>query len=157
MKKNNMRQCEKKVYKMINCYSRGKKRKAAFYSKLIRIIFAMDIMPETKISDNVEFVHNGLGVVIHPKTIIGKECKIYQNVTLGGNGKIINGKPNVGAPTLEENVAIFSGACVLGPISIGHDSIIGANAVITKNVPPNSLVYGNPATIKPLNFDYNFK
>ena len=82
--------------------------------------------------------------------------KIYQNVTIGGNGKIINGRVQTGAPVLQDNVAVFAGACVLGPITIGHDSIIGANSVITKDVPPNSLVFGNPATIKKLNFKYKF-
>lgn len=150
------RLCEKYIYKMIKNYSKGKTKTAKLYSKILRLVCSIDILPETKIGNNVEFVHNGLGCVIHPKTVIGDGCKIYQNVTLGGNGKIIDGKINKGAPKLEKNVAVFSGACVLGPITIGHDSIIGANAVITKNVPPHSLVYGNPATIKQLDFKYNF-
>lgn len=150
------RQSEKMVYKMINAYKCGKHTKANFYSKIIRIIFAMDIVPSIKLGTNVEFVHNGLGCVFHPKTIIGDNCKIYQNVTIGGNGKIVNNKKNSGAPEIEDNVAIFAGACVLGPIKIGRNSIIGANSVVTKNVPPNSLVVGNPAVIKELNFKYDF-
>ena len=84
---------------------------------------------------------------MHPKTVIGENCKIYQNVTLGGNGKIVNGSTEKGAPTLENNVAVFCGACVLGHITIGHDSYIGANAVVTKDVPPYAVVCGNPAKI----------
>lgn len=157
MEKVSKRQCEKMIYKMTYCYKNKHYRKATIYSKLLRIIFSVDIMPETQIGQNVEFIHNGLGCVIHPKTIINNKCKIYQNVTLGGNGKIVNGKTMKGAPILEENVAVFAGACVLGPITIGHDSIIGANAVITKDVPPNSLVYGNPANVTELKFKYDFK
>lgn len=155
--KKNKRKCEKNIYKMINHYKKKRFKIAKTYSVFLRVVYGIDILPETQIGENVEFVHNGLGCVLHPKTKIGSNCKIYQNVTLGGNGKIINAKTNKGAPTLEENVAVFAGACVLGPITIGHDSIIGANAVITKDVPPKSLVYGNPATITELKFDYDFK
>ncbi|MBO5632537.1 MAG: serine acetyltransferase [Aeriscardovia sp.] len=122
----------------------------------MRTIFSFDFRPEVILGEKVQFIHNGLGTVFHPKTKIGNNCKIYQNVTLGGNGKIIDGATTKGAPTLEENVAVFCGACVLGPITIGHDSIIGANAVITKDVPPNSLVFGNPAIVKELKFKYDF-
>ena len=137
-------------------YIRKQYKLAALYVGILRIFFSCDIPAEVEFSKSAQLVHNGLGCVMHPKTIVGENCKIYQNVTLGGNGKIINGKPIKGAPKLEDNVAVFSGACVLGPITIGHDSIIGANAVVTKDVPPCSLVFGNPAIVKELNFEYNF-
>ncbi|CVI73811.1 Serine acetyltransferase [Eubacteriaceae bacterium CHKCI004] len=140
------------MYYMRKCYKR-----ALLYTNILRIVFACDIPAEVQFSQSAQLVHNGLGCVFHPKTVVGDNCKIYQNVTLGGNGKIINGKPITGAPTLEQNVAIFAGACVLGPIIIGHDSIVGANAVVTKDVPPHSLVVGNPAVIKELTFEYNFE
>ncbi len=63
---------------------------------------------------------------------------------------------NNGGPTLEDGVFVFAGACVLGPITIGHDSYIGANAIVTKDVPPNSIVVGYNI-IKPRTFDYNTK
>ena len=151
------RKSERLVIKMNACFSKGKNKRAALYSLIIRIVFACDIQPGTSIDETVQLIHNGLGCVFHPKTIIGKNCKIYQNVTLGGNGKIVDGKiMNQGAPILEDNVAVFAGACVLGPITIGAGSVVGANAVITKDVPPHSLVFGNPATVKPLSFEYNF-
>lgn len=112
-----------------------------------RIIFACDIPFTVSCGDGTQFYHNALGVVIHPKTVIGNNCRIYQNVTLGGNGKTVNGKPVGGAPILEDNISVFCGACVLGPIRIGHDSYIGANAVVTKDVPPNSLVLANSSCV----------
>ena len=156
MEKVKKRKCEKMIYKMMRHHEKKRKKIAKIYSLILRVVYAIDVQPETKIDENVQFVHNGLGCVLHPKTVIKSGCKIYQNVTIGGNGKIVNGKKQSGAPVLEENVAVFAGACVLGPIRIGHDSIIGANAVITKDVPPNSLVYGNPATITELKFEYDF-
>lgn len=152
-----MRQAEKIVYKMRKAYMHGKYKRANLYSKMLRILCACDMPPMVDFADDAQLVHNGIGCVFHPKAKIGKNTRIYQNVTLGGNGKLINGeKTNKGGPTIEENVAVFAGACILGPITIGHDSIIGANAVITKDVPPNSLVFGNPAIIKEKTFDYNF-
>ncbi len=122
----------------------------------LRIFFSCDIPISVKVGTDFQLIHNGLGVVMHPKTVIGNNCKIYQNVTIGGNGKIINGKTISGAPIIQDNVAIFCGACVLGPITIGHDSYIGANAVVTKDVPPFSLVYGNPSIITERQFEYDF-
>ena len=148
-----MRTAEKWVYKAIN----GGKVSQKLYSKLLRIIFACDIPSSVRIGSDVQLPHNGMGVVMHNKTKIGNNCVIYQNVTLGGNGKIVDGKVNKGGPILEDNVAVFCGACVLGPITIGHDSYIGANAVVTRDVPPNSLVVGNPAVIKERKIEYSFK
>ena len=130
---------------------------ASIYTTILRVIFSCDIPAEVQFAKSAQLVHNGLGCVFHPKTIIGENCKIYQNVTLGGNGKVVDGITIKGAPHLEDNVAVFAGACVLGPVTIGHDSIIAANAVVTKNVPPKSLVLGNPAIVKELKFNYNFE
>ncbi len=146
-----MRKAEKWFYQT----QKGFKFKRKLFSLLLRIIFACDIPLGVKSGKNLELPHNGLGVVMHNKTVIGNNCIIYQNVTIGGNGKIVDGKSvNSGAPTIEDNVAIFAGACVLGPITIGKNSYIGANAVVTKNIPPNSLVVGNNI-IKPRTFTYN--
>lgn len=150
------RKAEKCLEKAHNYYVRKWYKLARVYEWILRVAFSCDIPAEVEFSKSAQLIHNGLGCVIHPKAIIGDDCKIYQNVTLGGNGKILNGKPVKGAPKLENNVAVFSGACVLGPITIGHDSIIGANAVVTKDIPPHSLVFGNPAIVKVLNFEYNF-
>lgn len=151
------RKAEKTVIIMNSLFKRKHKVLAGMYAGILRIAFSFDIQPGTSVDPSVQFIHNGLGCVFHPKTIIERNCKIYQNVTLGGNGKIVEGiETNLGAPHLEEGVAVFAGACVLGPIRIGKNSIIGANAVITKDVPENSLVFGNPAVVREKTFDYCF-
>ncbi|MGL6107383.1 serine O-acetyltransferase [Romboutsia sp.] len=156
--KNKRRISEIILNKSIKSYNRNHVIRAKAYNILLRIVFACDIYYTAHIDESVELIHNGLGVVIHPKSKISKGCKIYQNVTLGGNGKIVNGeKINLGGPKLEEDVTVFAGACVLGPIVIGKGAIVGANAVVTKDVPPNSLAVGVPAVVKPLNNNYNFK
>ena len=146
-----MRLCEKWLYKS----RKGTKIRKKIYTNLMRIVFSCDIPSTVKCGKELMLPHNGLGVVVHDKATIGNNVTIYQNVTLGGNGKIIDGKiTNTGGPTIEDNCAIFCGACVLGPITIGHDSYIGANAVVTKNVPPNSVVVGN-GIIKEKKHEYN--
>lgn len=145
-----MRKAEQWAYKSI-CGSK-------FYKMLLRLVFSADIPCTVKIGKNLRLPHNGLGVIIHQRAVIGDNCVIYQNVTLGGNGVILkDGSVRQGGPVLEDGVAVFSGACVLGPITIGRGSYIGANAVVTKDVPPNSIVVGNPGVIKPRTHDYCFE
>ena len=86
------------------------------------------------------FVDHGAGVVVGETAEVGDDVTLYQGVTLGGTG-FATGKRH---PTVEDNVTIGSGAAVLGPITIGHGSKIGANSVVIHDVPPNSTVVGNP-------------
>jgi serine O-acetyltransferase len=81
-----------------------------------------------------------MGVVIGETAEIGNDVTLYQGVTLGGTG-FATGKRH---PTVEDNVTIGSGAKLLGPISVGHGSKIGANSVVIHDVPPNCTVVGNP-------------
>ncbi len=151
--KTSMRKAERLAY-------RSCKGRQTIFGKIcrgmLRIIFACDIPSTVTLGKGVQLVHNGLGVVMHARTIVGNNVKIYQNVTLGGNGKIVDGKTLSGGPIIEDNCAVFCGACVLGPVRIGHDSYIGANAVVTKDVPPNSLVYRNPMVITERKYDIDF-
>lgn len=110
---------------------------------LIRLIFSCDIKHTCKIDKTVKFYHNALGVVIHPRVTIGANCAIYQNVTMGGNGK---SREKNGAPTIGKNVFIGAGAVILGPVNIGDDVIIGANTVVTKDVEAGTTVIGAKAS-----------
>jgi serine O-acetyltransferase len=102
----------------------------------------IEIHPGAKIGRKL-FIDHGSGVVIGETSEIGDNCTIYQGVTLGGTGKD-TGKRH---PTLGNNVMIGSGAKVLGPFTVGDNSKIAANAVVLKEVPPNSTAVGVPARV----------
>lgn len=124
-----------------------------FLRRLIRIFFAWEVFPSSEIGNNVEFVHGGLGCVIHERSVIEDNVKIYQNVTLGGNGKVNSPMPRV--PHVCEGAVIYAGACVLGPVRIGRNSIVGANAVVLCDVPDDCVAVGVPAIIKKKSGDVN--
>lgn len=124
------------------CYKIKLKFLARVISQLGRFFTGIEIHPGAKIGMGV-FIDHGTGVVIGETTEIGDNVLIYQNVTLGGTGKD-KGKRH---PTIMSNVMISSGAKVLGPIVVGENSKIGANAVVLKDVPPNSTVVGIPGRV----------
>ncbi len=109
-------------------------------SQISRWFTGIEIHPGAKIGRGV-FIDHGMGVVIGETCEIGDNVLIYQNVTLGGTGKD-TGKRH---PTVEQNVMIGAGAKVLGPITIGHDSKIGAGSVVLADTKPYSTVVGVPA------------
>ena len=112
-----------------------------------RIFTGIEIHPAAKIGSNF-FMDHGLGVVIGETTEIGKNVTIYQGVTLGGVMPSVesNSQRNQKRhPTIGNNVIIGSGAQVLGAITIGDNARIGANSVVSRNVPPNVTVAGVPA------------
>jgi serine O-acetyltransferase len=111
-------------------------------SQFAKFLTGIEIHPAAKIGKGV-FIDHGSGVVIGETTEVGDNVTIYQGVTLGGTGKD-KGKRH---PTIHSNVMISSGAKVLGPIVIGENSKIGANAVVLKDVPPNSTVVGIPGKV----------
>ncbi len=113
-----------------------------YISQLGRFFTGIEIHPGATIGKEF-FIDHGMGVVIGETTIIGDNVTIYQGVTLGGTGKE-KGKRH---PTIGDNVVIGTGAKVLGNITIGESSYIGANAVVIKDVPPNSTVVGVPGRI----------
>ena len=107
-----------------------------------QILTNIDIHPGATIGRRV-FIDHGIGVVIGETAIIGDDVTIYQGVTLGGVS-LNKGKRH---PTIEDNVIIGGGAKVLGDITIGKGSKIGANSVVVKDVPPYSTVVGIPGKI----------
>src|SRR5699024_7695558 len=103
-----------------------------------------EISPQAQLSKTVTISH-GIGTVIGGGCKIGENVLIRQNVTLGQKGTgnpILNSKVH---PTVQDNVVIGAGTCILGGIIIGKNSIIGANSVVTKDVPPNTVWAGVPA------------
>lgn len=111
-------------------------------SQFTRWITGIEIHPGAIIGQRL-FIDHGMGVVIGETCEIGDSVTIYQGVTLGGTGKE-KGKRH---PTIEDNVLIASGAKVLGSMTIGKNSRIGAGSVVLKEVPPNSTVVGIPGRV----------
>lgn len=111
-------------------------------SQLARHYTGIEIHPAAKIGKRL-FIDHGMGVVIGETTEIGDDCTIYQGVTLGGTGKDV-GKRH---PTLGNNVMVGAGAKVLGPVYIGSNSKIAANAVVLHPVTENSTAVGIPAKV----------
>ena len=121
---------------------------ARIISQVARFFTGVEIHPGAKIGKNL-FIDHGMGVVIGETSEIGDNVTIYHNVTLGGIAPSINANDQRNVkrhPTLEDNVVVGSGAQILGPVVIGKNSLIGANAVVTKNVPEKSIMVGIPAT-----------
>ena len=111
-------------------------------SQVARWLTGIEIHPSATIGTGF-FIDHGMGVVIGETAEIGDYVTLFQGVTLGGTGKE-RGKRH---PTLGSNIVIGTGAKVLGNITIGDNSYIGANAVVIKDVPPNSTVVGVPGRI----------
>lgn len=109
----------------------------------IRIMFSCQIGLGAVIGDGVDLGYGGLGVVIHPRALIGNNVRIGSCATIGGR----SGKFEV--PVIGEGCDIGSGAKILGPVKIGKNCSIGANAVVLHDVPDDHLAIGVPAQNKP--------
>lgn len=115
---------------------------ARFVSHLSRLLTGIEIHPAARIGRGV-FIDHGMGTVIGETAEVGDNCTLYQGVTLGGTGKE-TGKRH---PTLGKNVVVGVGASILGAITIGDGSLIGAGAVVLHPVPPDSTAVGVPAKL----------
>lgn len=112
-----------------------------FIWRLQYVLFNCSVPASVKIGKGSFFGYGGIGVVIHSRAVIGKNCGIGQNTTIGGKSGWYE------VPIIGDNVDISAGAQILGPIRIGNNVIIGANAVVVKDVPDNCIVAGVPAKI----------
>ena len=120
---------------------------ARMISQFSRFLTGIEIHPKAKIGKNL-FIDHGMGVVIGETSEIGDNVTIYHAVTLGGISPSINSDNQRNTkrhPTLMDNVVVGSGAQILGPVVIGSNAKIGANAVVTKDVQENSVMVGIPA------------
>jgi len=115
---------------------------ARFVSALTHWLTGVDIHPGARLGSGL-FIDHASGVVIGETAEIGQDVTIYQGVTLGGTS-LDKGKRH---PTIGDRVTIGAGAKVLGPVTVGDDCRIGANAVVVKSVPPNSVVVGVPGQV----------
>jgi serine O-acetyltransferase len=141
----------------LNCFSQNKALKK-LAKNLLEKFYGCEINC-TEIDKSILFAHHARGCTI----IASKICEnvvIYQNVTIGSNlryNKKNNEWENVGCPIISKNVVIADGAKILGPIVIGENSFVGAGAIITKDMPANSVIYGiNQFKPKDPNYDLAF-
>ena len=116
-------------------------------SQLARWLTGIEIHPGAEIGDNL-FIDHGMGVVVGESSIIGDGVTLYQGVTLGGVAPSVDSESQRDQkrhPTLKDGVIVGSGAQVLGPVTVGRCARVGANAVVTKEVPEFATVVGIPA------------
>ena len=129
-------------------YNKGLRFLPRLISALGLFLTTIDIHPAATLGRRV-FIDHGVGVVIGETAILGDDVIVYQQVTLGG----VSTSKGKRHPTLENNVVIGAGAKILGNITIGENSKVGANSVVVKNVPPDSTATGIPARILKRGFD----
>ena len=128
-------------------WARGWRLAGRLLSNIGRFLTGIEIHPGAKIGRRL-FIDHGLGVVIGETAEIGDDVTLYHDVTLGGVAPSVDSSAQVGVkrhPTLENGVIIGSGAQILGPVIVGEGARVGANAVVTKDVPAGVTVVGNPA------------
>lgn len=111
-------------------------------NKLVEIFCGITIGGGAQIGRRLCIEHHG-GIVIHGAAVIGDDCLIRHGVTIGNAGR----KDPQGAPTIGNRVEIGAGAKILGRITLGDDAVVGANAVVTHDVPPGAVVGGVPARV----------
>ena len=132
---------------------------ARIISQFSRFLTGIEIHPNAKIGKNL-FIDHGMGVVIGETSEIGNNVTIYHAVTLGGSSPSIDSerqRHEKRHPTIGDDVVIGSGAQIIGPIKVGNNSRIAANAVVVKDVPENATMVGVPAKVVTLENKGNFR
>jgi serine O-acetyltransferase len=117
---------------------------ARIHSQFVRFLTGVEIHPGATIGRRF-FIDHGMGVVIGETAEIGDDVMLYHGVTLGGR----SAKQEKRHPTLGDDVVVGTGATILGPITIGAHSVVGAQAVVVTDAPPNSVITGIPAVARP--------
>jgi serine O-acetyltransferase len=117
---------------------------ARAHSQFVRFLTGVEIHPAAVIGRRF-FIDHGMGVVIGETVVIGDDVMLYHGVTLGGRSAA-NGKRH---PTLGDDIIVGTGATILGPVTIGSHSLVGAQAVVVTDAPDNSVLTGIPAVVRP--------
>lgn len=136
------------------CYLHQLKPIAWFIRSWIYLIHNSFVPYTCEIGEGTEFGYKGIGCVIHSNAVIGRDCLIGTNVTVGGGGsshpKQIKAYDSIrrDVPVIGDRVCISTGAKIIGPIVIGDDVVIGANAVVLDDIPSNAVAVGVPAVVK---------
>ena len=132
---------------------------ARIISQSVRFFTGIEIHPGAKIGKNL-FIDHGMGVVIGETSEIGNNVTIYHAVTLGGSSPSIDSerqRHEKRHPTIGNEVVIGSGAQIIGPVKVGNNARIAANAVVVKDVPENATMVGIPAKAVKLDNQGNFR
>lgn len=136
-----------KLWEISHCLykKRGGKALARVLELINFIIYSNAISCKAVIGEKTVFHHHGCGCVVHDDAVIGINCDIFQNVTIGSkwSGGICDGK----CPVIGNDVFIGAGAVLIGNIRIGNNCVIGANAVVMQDLPDHSTAIGVPAKI----------
>ena len=140
-------------------YKAGFDLVARIISQIVRFFTGIEIHPGAKLGKNL-FIDHGMGVVIGETSEIGDNVTIYHAVTLGGSSPSIDSEKQRHEkrhPTIGHDVVIGSGAQIIGPVKVGNNSRIAANAVVVKDVPENATMVGIPAKAVKLDNKGNFR
>lgn len=129
---------EPRVSLYVRLIARTRGKLSFLLSQRLRSRYGVIVSDRAVIGDGVRLVHYP-GIVIGMGVSIGARTRIYQHVTLG--------QSHDGFPTIGEDVIVYAGAVVCGPITVGDGAVIGANAVVTRDVPPGAIVAGVPARV----------
>ena len=112
-----------------------------FLALFNRVVFAVQLPASAVLGPGVRLNYSGLGTIIHQRAVVGAHSEIAPGVVIGGRSGIWE------VPVIEDDVHIGVGAKVLGPVRVGRGAIVGANAVVLHDVPPDTVVAGVPARI----------
>lgn len=107
----------------------------------IRVLWGGVIPYQAEIGEGTILGYQALGIVINKRCVIGKNCHISQNVTMGGTSEIYE------VPVLGDNVTVGAGANIIGPVHVGNNAVIGAGAVVVSDIPDNAVAVGVPAKV----------
>ena len=122
----------------------GLRLPARLLSQAVRAATGIEIHPGAVLGRRL-FIDHGMGIVIGETAVVGDDVILFHGATLGGKAM----RPGKRHPTLGDRVVVGAGAKILGPVWIGDDAQIGANAVVVKDVPPGAVAVGGPAEIRP--------